>query len=83
MITTTRSYVIEKHTGGVIEFFSGLNVITGAPEWSSDIGQAQLWESRLHAESQALLLARNGDLGAMPVPILTAVLGEALRHEKD
>lgn len=73
-----RSYIIEKHSGGIIEFFSGLNAATGIPEWSCDIGKAQLWESRLHAEAQALLLSRNGDYGAMPIPVLTAVLREAL-----
>lgn len=74
------SYLIVKCLKDAPEYFEGLHVVSGKPIWTSDIGRANLWESRLHAESQAMLLIQHGELGVQqkPVHVFTAVLGEAL-----
>ena len=76
-----RSFIIIKCLKSNPEYFVGLDAVSAKPKWSDKVEDAQLWESRLHAESQALLLIRHGELGVQqkPVSVLTAVLGEALR----
>lgn len=75
------SFVIVKCLKPAPEYFAGLEASTGKPRWSESVADAELWDSRLHAESQALLLIRHGELGVQrqPVHVFTAVLGEALR----
>lgn len=38
------------------EWFAGLHAGTGEPLFTEQITEAQIWENRLHAEAQALLL---------------------------
>jgi hypothetical protein len=81
MNNNTKSFVIVKCLKSAPEYFSGLDVASGAPRWSDKVECAQLWDSRLHAQAQALLLIRHGEVGVQrkAVNVLTAVLGEALR----
>ena len=80
-MSKTGSFIIVKCLKYAPEYFVGLDVVSGAPRWSDKVQDAQLWESRLHAESQALLLIRNGEVGVQKkaMHVFTAVLGEALR----
>jgi len=81
MENNQKSFLIVKCLKASPEYFAGLDAVSGKPQWSEKIEGAQLWESRLHAESQALLLIRHGELGVQrkAVHVFTAVLGEVLR----
>lgn len=60
---TNQGFVVIRCLKQSPEYFAGLHVSTGKPIWSDDVTKAEIWENRLHAESQALLLIRFGEVG--------------------